>query len=313
LFWTVQPPRVKFNPPMRIEIPNTAGLPAGTVTEIFCYNHDLEEFGSGGTARVSEDGSLIVSDTGSGVIVSGWGAAPPPPPPNTNAKHDSCKDVTDQLQQMADNSGPNDPTSTFERIQVCIARAACDPNSGISDPKINDVVADFIQRFLNQNGGWPGVLAQCAGLKAAAQQCLDPKSGVCIPQAIAIDACSTLMAHEHITQDLTAALEENTCFNSDSDWDKIHDLVQNCTKQELGSFQAFIANLAVSSWRDDARNTCFCSKGLFHCQPLLANLGILETPTIAQNYSPDIDRAVRQITRGESGRYEAGFTTASCK
>src|SRR5262249_39401789 len=44
---------------------------------------DLEEFASGGTARVSDDGSLIVSDPGSGVIVSGWGAAPPPPPPPT--------------------------------------------------------------------------------------------------------------------------------------------------------------------------------------------------------------------------------------
>ena len=83
LFWTVQPPRVKFDPPMRITIPNTGGLAPGTVTEVFCYNHDLEEFASGGTARVSEDGSVIVSDPGSGVIVSGWGAAPPPPPPQT--------------------------------------------------------------------------------------------------------------------------------------------------------------------------------------------------------------------------------------
>jgi len=88
LFWTVQPPRVKFNPPMRIQIPNLDGSPAGTVTEIFCYNHDLEEFASGGTARVSEDGSVIVSDPGSGVIVSGWGGAPPPPPPPTCA--DGC-------------------------------------------------------------------------------------------------------------------------------------------------------------------------------------------------------------------------------
>jgi len=82
LFWTVQPPRVKFDPPMRVQIPNTDGLAPGTVTEIFCYNHDLEEFASSGTARVSEDGSVIVSDPGSGVIVSGWGDAPPPPPPS---------------------------------------------------------------------------------------------------------------------------------------------------------------------------------------------------------------------------------------
>ena len=34
---------------------------------------------------------------------------------------------------------------------------------------------------------------------------------------------------------------------------------------------------------------------------------------IGQNYSPDIDCVVRQINRGELGRYEAGFTTASFK
>ena len=101
LLWTVQPPRVKFNPPARIQIPNTDGLAPGAVTEIFCYNHDLEEFASGGTARVSEDGSVIVSDPGSGVIVSGWGdAAPPPPPKSCGAKppaDDQCgHSVVDQ-------------------------------------------------------------------------------------------------------------------------------------------------------------------------------------------------------------------------
>ena len=47
LMWTVQPPRVKFNPPIQVQIPNSNALPAGTVTETFCYNHDLEQFVSG--------------------------------------------------------------------------------------------------------------------------------------------------------------------------------------------------------------------------------------------------------------------------
>jgi hypothetical protein len=81
--WTVQPPRVKFNPPIQVQIPNSNALAAGTVTETFCYNHDLEQFVSGGTARVSEDGSVITSDPGFGLIVSGWGGSPPPPPPST--------------------------------------------------------------------------------------------------------------------------------------------------------------------------------------------------------------------------------------
>ena len=88
LMWTVQPPRVKFNPPIRVQIPNTNALPAGTVTETFCFNHDLEQFVSGGTARVSEDGSVITSDPGFGLVVSGWGGSPPPPPPPSCA--DGC-------------------------------------------------------------------------------------------------------------------------------------------------------------------------------------------------------------------------------
>src|SRR5262249_43375370 len=83
LMWTVQPPRVQFNPPIRVQIPNTNALPAGTVTETFCYSHDLEQFVSGGTARVSEDGSVIVSDRGFGLVVSGWGGSPPPAPPTS--------------------------------------------------------------------------------------------------------------------------------------------------------------------------------------------------------------------------------------
>jgi hypothetical protein len=83
LMWTVQPPRVKFNPPIQVQIPNSNALAAGTVTETFCYNHDLEQFVSGGTARVSEDGSVIISDPGFGLVVSGWGGSPPPPPPST--------------------------------------------------------------------------------------------------------------------------------------------------------------------------------------------------------------------------------------
>jgi|GEM_PF-1446207 len=80
---TLQPPRAKFNPPIRIQVPNSSALPAGQVVEVYSFDHDLEQFVSGGTARVSEDGSVIVSDPGFGLRVSGWHAAPPPPPPKT--------------------------------------------------------------------------------------------------------------------------------------------------------------------------------------------------------------------------------------
>jgi hypothetical protein len=126
LVGTLQPARVKFNPPVRIQVPNSSGLPAGQVVEVYSFDHDLEQFVSGGTARVSDDGSVIVSDPGFGLRVSGWHAAPPPPPPPTctsscddhNAcTEDSCQNgvcqnkplnVTLKITAPPDNPTPDD-------------------------------------------------------------------------------------------------------------------------------------------------------------------------------------------------------------
>jgi hypothetical protein len=92
---TLQPARVKFDPPIRIQVPNSGALAPGQVAEVFSFDHDLEQFVSGGTARVSDDGSVVVSDKGFGLRVSGWHAVPPPPPPptcvNGCATKDPCK------------------------------------------------------------------------------------------------------------------------------------------------------------------------------------------------------------------------------
>jgi hypothetical protein len=126
LVGTLQPARVKFNPPVRIQVPNSSGLAAGQVVEVYSFDHDLEQFVSGGTARVSDDGSVIVSDPGFGLRVSGWHAAPPPPPPPTctsscddhNAcTEDSCQNgvcqnkplnVTLKITAPKDNPNPSD-------------------------------------------------------------------------------------------------------------------------------------------------------------------------------------------------------------
>lgn len=90
LVGTLQPSRVTFNPPIRVQFPNTDGLPPGTVTEIFSFHHDLEQFVSEGTARVSEDGSVIVSDPGFGLTVSGWHGGGGPPAPQGGAGGPPC-------------------------------------------------------------------------------------------------------------------------------------------------------------------------------------------------------------------------------
>jgi len=108
---TLQPARVKFNPPIRIQVPNASGLLPGQVAEVFSFDHDLDQFVSGGTARVSEDGSVIVSDKGFGLRVSGWHAVPPPPPPPRcvdGCKSDECasrKCVNGSCQETPINEG----------------------------------------------------------------------------------------------------------------------------------------------------------------------------------------------------------------
>jgi Glucodextranase, domain B len=69
---TIQPVGTMFNPPARMTLPNVDGLAPRQVTEMYSYDHDLAAFVSIGTGTVSEDGSVITSDAGVGVIKAGW-------------------------------------------------------------------------------------------------------------------------------------------------------------------------------------------------------------------------------------------------
>jgi hypothetical protein len=78
---TIQPANVVFNPPAPFTLPNLEGLPPGAKAELFSFDHDLGSFVSVGTGTVSEDGSVIASDPGFGIIKGGWHGGGNPPPP----------------------------------------------------------------------------------------------------------------------------------------------------------------------------------------------------------------------------------------
>jgi hypothetical protein len=80
--WTIQPTGTRFDPPIRVQIPNTAGLKPGETLPIVQWDHDLATFVPMGRGTVSEDGTRIVSDEGAGITKAGWGGGPPPVPPN---------------------------------------------------------------------------------------------------------------------------------------------------------------------------------------------------------------------------------------
>jgi len=69
---TIQPVGTTFNPPAPMTIPNVDGLAPRAVTEMYSYDHDLATFVAIGSATVSDDGSVIQSDPGVGILKAGW-------------------------------------------------------------------------------------------------------------------------------------------------------------------------------------------------------------------------------------------------
>jgi len=69
---TIQPPGVHFDPPAPLQIPNVDSYAPGRKVEMYSYDHDLEAFVTIGPGSVSEDGTVVRSDPGVGVVKGGW-------------------------------------------------------------------------------------------------------------------------------------------------------------------------------------------------------------------------------------------------
>ncbi len=69
---TIQPAGTHFNPPAALTMPNVDGMAPGKKTEMYSFDHDMGMFVSIGPATVSEDGLVVQSDPGVGVIKGGW-------------------------------------------------------------------------------------------------------------------------------------------------------------------------------------------------------------------------------------------------
>lgn len=71
--WTVQPAGTRFDPPIEVTLPNASSQPAGDNLPIVQWDHDLGQYVAMGRATVSEDGSVLMTDSGSGITKAGWG------------------------------------------------------------------------------------------------------------------------------------------------------------------------------------------------------------------------------------------------
>jgi hypothetical protein len=88
---TIQPPGAVFNPPAAITLPNVDGLAPRAVTEMYSYDHDISSFVAIGTGVVSDDGLVIRSSPGVGVLKSGWHCGGDPNTSGSVADCGSCK------------------------------------------------------------------------------------------------------------------------------------------------------------------------------------------------------------------------------
>lgn len=69
---TIQPVGATFDPPAKLTLPNVDGHAPGAQVEMYSFDHDLEEFVAIGLGTVSEDGSVVSSNPGVGVVKAGW-------------------------------------------------------------------------------------------------------------------------------------------------------------------------------------------------------------------------------------------------
>jgi len=88
---TIQPPGTVFDPPAPISIPNIDGLSPGEKTSLYSFDHDLGVFVSIGTGTVSEEGMIITSDPGVGVVKAGWHSGGNPNPTGNICRCATCQ------------------------------------------------------------------------------------------------------------------------------------------------------------------------------------------------------------------------------
>jgi len=96
--WTLQPSGAKFDPPVQISYPNTGGARPGSIHYFFSFDHDTNRFEPIATGHVVKDGTVIVSDAGTGIDKAGWGGRCNPTP--TGECRLDCEDIYEDIAEQ---------------------------------------------------------------------------------------------------------------------------------------------------------------------------------------------------------------------
>ena len=163
---TIQPAGAIFNPPARITLPNVDGLAPRAVTEMYSFDHDIGSFVAIGTGTVSDDGQIISSNPGIGVLKAGWHCGGDPAANGTVADCPDCK----ICQNNNCVANPNDNGKTSASGSGCCKDGKVIPKQA---PDFDSLIANCPNRTQIQNGTGPG-------------QRLHPIDGCSVPAILAV-------------------------------------------------------------------------------------------------------------------------------
>jgi hypothetical protein len=181
---TIQPSGAHFNPPAEITLPNVDGLAPREVTEMYSFDHDIGAFVAIGTGVVSDDGRIIRSSPGVGVLKAGWHCGGNPSANGTAADCPTCQICTsDHCEADPAQNGkevPEDKCTVCQNgtptpIDLNTIGAEVEFTFGVPSPateKINNALDE-----LKKIGIIASVdLLQITG-KLSEKECCDPKAG----------------------------------------------------------------------------------------------------------------------------------------
>lgn len=140
---TIQPAGAIFNPPAPITLPNIDGLKPRRVTEMYSFDHDIGSFVAIGTGLVSDDGQVIRSTLGVGVLKAGWHCGGDPNAWGTVADCGVCNFCSGSNAQSAhcvqdDLQVPSQRATTDCLKQVCLNGSVSDvPDDSESPPQVS--------------------------------------------------------------------------------------------------------------------------------------------------------------------------------
>jgi len=115
---TIQPTGARFDPPAPLTLPNTDGHPPGAQIEMFSYDHDLEEFVAIGLGTVNNEGTLLESNIGVGVIKAGWHGGTPPQGDGCASGPAVCGDYCMEPIPGCESECRPKPPSTLRAVQT---------------------------------------------------------------------------------------------------------------------------------------------------------------------------------------------------